>query len=69
MSGPLIFWGLSYCEQCPASSWAQHGTLDTPVEYLCQVAHARACHLGLLEQGERAWQVTDWQARLQKLEA
>ncbi len=29
------------CEQCPAKSWMEHGALDTPVEYLCQVAHAQ----------------------------
>ncbi|MBN1939965.1 MAG: radical SAM protein, partial [Candidatus Aminicenantes bacterium] len=27
------------CEQCPAKAWTEHGTLDTPVEYLCEVAH------------------------------
>ena len=43
------------CEQCPAKSWAEHGTLDTPVEYLCQVAHAQARYLGWLEEGENAW--------------
>jgi MoaA/NifB/PqqE/SkfB family radical SAM enzyme len=43
------------CEQCPAKSWAEHGTLDTPVEYLCQVAHAQARYLGLLAPGEDAW--------------
>lgn len=26
------------CEQCPAKSWTEHGTLDTPVEYFCEVA-------------------------------
>jgi radical SAM protein with 4Fe4S-binding SPASM domain len=52
------------CEQCPAKSWMEHGTLDTPVEYLCQVAHAQARFLGLLQAGEQAWQVTDWRQRL-----
>ena len=42
------------CEQCPAKSWAEHGTLDTPVEYLCEVAHAQARWLGWLR-GRRAW--------------
>ncbi len=37
------------CEQCPAKSWAEHGNLDTPVEYLCEVAHAQARYLGLLD--------------------
>jgi len=55
------------CEQCPARSWMEHGTLDTPVEYLCQAAHAQARSLGLLEQGEQGWQVSDWQQRLDNI--
>lgn len=55
------------CEQCPAKSWAEHGTLDTPVEYVCQIAHVQAARLGLLAEGERAWEVADWRARLEKL--
>ncbi len=38
------------CEQCPAKSWMEHGTFDTPVEYLCRVAHAQALDLGLLKE-------------------
>ena len=30
------------CEQCPARSWAEHGSLDAPVAYLCEAAHAQA---------------------------
>ena len=56
------------CEQCPAKSWSEHGTLDTPVEYLCQVAHARARDLGLIAEGERGWEVADWRARVKRLE-
>ena len=52
------------CEQCPAKSWAEHGTLDTPVEYLCAVAHAQARWLGWLSEGERAWEVSDWRERV-----
>jgi radical SAM protein with 4Fe4S-binding SPASM domain len=52
------------CEQCPAKSWGEHGTLDTPVEYFCQVVHAQARRLGLLKEGENAWEVSDWQERL-----
>ncbi|MGA9098075.1 MAG: radical SAM protein, partial [Methanotrichaceae archaeon] len=52
------------CEQCPAKSWMEHGTLDTPVEYLCRVAHAQALDLGLLNEGERAWEVEDWRKRV-----
>ncbi|MBN1471903.1 MAG: radical SAM protein [Syntrophaceae bacterium] len=44
------------CEQCPAKSWAEHGTLDTPVEYLCDVAHAQARFLDWLKKGEKAWE-------------
>jgi radical SAM protein with 4Fe4S-binding SPASM domain len=52
------------CEQCPAKSWAEHGTLDTPVEYLCEVAHAQARWLGWLDAGERGWEVEDWRRRV-----
>ena len=55
------------CEQCPAKSWTEHGTLDTPVEYLCQVAHAQAHFLGLLTEGEYAWNITDWRRRIEAL--
>ena len=44
------------CEQCPARSWSEHGTLDTPVEYLCEVAHAQARDLGILKDGEMGWE-------------
>jgi radical SAM protein with 4Fe4S-binding SPASM domain len=54
------------CEQCPAKSWMEHGTLDTPVEYLCAVAHAQARYLGLVGDNENAWEVAegDWRARV-----
>ncbi len=54
----------SLCLQCPAKSWAEHGTLDTPVEYLCEVAHAQTVGLGLLAEGEKAWAVGDWEKRV-----
>lgn len=44
------------CNQCPAKSWTEYGNLDTPVEYLCEVAHAQAYYLGWLREGERAWE-------------
>ena len=53
------------CEQCPAKSWAEHGTLDTPVEYLCEIAHAEARQLGLLAEKEMGWDVKDWRERIQ----
>ena len=52
------------CEQCPAKSWAEHGTLDTPVEYLCEIAHAQARWLGWLEENEHGWEVIDWKKRV-----
>ncbi len=52
------------CEQCPAKSWLEHGTLDSPVEYLCEIAHTEARYLGLLGDGECAWDVIDWRARV-----
>lgn len=45
----------------------ENGTLDTPAEYLCRVAHEKAHFLGLLEDGERAWEVKDWRKRLRRL--
>jgi radical SAM protein with 4Fe4S-binding SPASM domain len=54
------------CEQCPAQSWIEHGTLDTPVEYQCRIAHAHARRLGLLQAGENGWEVTDWPFRLRR---
>ena len=54
------------CEQCPAKSWEEHGTLDTPVEYLCEVAHAQARYLGLVKESEKAWLLPEatWRERL-----
>jgi len=52
------------CLQCPAKSWAEHGTLDTPVEYFCRITHAQAVSIGVLDEGEKAWTLTDWQARV-----
>lgn len=54
------------CEQCPAKSWMEHGTLDTPVTYLCQVAHAQARSLGLITANEDAWNVSDWRERVRR---
>jgi len=45
-----------FCEQCPAKSWTEHGNLDTPVEYLCHVAHANARWMGWLGSNEYAWE-------------
>jgi MoaA/NifB/PqqE/SkfB family radical SAM enzyme len=52
------------CEQCPGKSWMEHGTLDTPVEYLCAVAHAQARYLGLLKDSENSWDVGNGKERV-----
>jgi radical SAM protein with 4Fe4S-binding SPASM domain len=52
------------CDQCPAKSWMEQGTLDTPVQYFCEIAHAQASYLGLLKEGERAWEIKDWEKRI-----
>jgi radical SAM protein with 4Fe4S-binding SPASM domain len=52
------------CEQCPAWSWSEHGTLDTPVDCLCDLTHVRATELGLLKRGEHTWEVDDWKERI-----
>ncbi|MDD5597659.1 MAG: radical SAM protein [Victivallaceae bacterium] len=54
------------CEQCPGKSWTEHGTLDTPVQYFCDITHAQAEYLGLLGKGEKAWTVENWQERIRK---
>lgn len=55
------------CEQCPAKSWTEHGTLDTPVDYLCDIAHYQARQLGLLKENERSWTIKDWQKRIKNM--
>jgi radical SAM protein with 4Fe4S-binding SPASM domain len=54
------------CDQCPAKSWIEHGTLDTPVEYLCEITHVQARYLGLLKNAEKTWEVRNWKARIKK---
>ncbi|MCU0593882.1 MAG: radical SAM protein [Desulfobacterota bacterium] len=55
------------CEQCPGKSWMEHGTLDTPVEYLCDIAHAEARQIGLLDAREKGWEVKDWRERIRNM--
>lgn len=52
------------CEQCPAKSWTESGAFDTPVEYLCDVAHAMARYLGWLGKREHGWDVREWRERI-----
>jgi radical SAM protein with 4Fe4S-binding SPASM domain len=54
------------CQQCPAKSWAEHGTLDTPVEYACKIAHVHARNMGLIREDEQAWKIEDWKARIER---
>ena len=54
------------CEQCPAKSWMEHGTLDTPVDYFCEITHAQARNLGLLGGREMSWEVGDWRERVKR---
>jgi hypothetical protein len=42
----------------------EHGKLDGRVEYLCDVAHAQARWLGLIQDGEKAWEVENWRKRI-----
>jgi hypothetical protein len=44
----------------------EHGTLDMPVEYLFDGAHAQARYLGLIGGSEKAWEVTGWQERVER---
>ncbi len=55
------------CDQCPSKSWAEHGTLDTPVDYFCEVTQARARLIGLLRDGELPWDVSDGKERVKWL--
>ena len=55
------------CEQCPAKSWMEYGSLDTPVEYLCKIAHSQAEYLGMLKKGEKAWEIRDWKNRIESI--
>jgi hypothetical protein len=42
----------------------EYGTLDTPVNYLCEVAHAQARWLGMISNQEHAWEIRDWRERV-----
>jgi len=59
----------SFCKQCPARSWMENGTLDTPVEYHCVIAHAQAEAAGILQPEEKSWEVKNWKERVDRLDA
>ncbi|MCP3875012.1 MAG: radical SAM protein [Desulfobacteraceae bacterium] len=54
------------CERCSAKSWMEHGKLDTPVDYYCKIAHAKAELLGLIKKGEKAWEIDNYKKRIEK---
>jgi radical SAM protein with 4Fe4S-binding SPASM domain len=54
----------SFCSQCPARSYMEHGVLDSPVEYHCDVTHELAHFLGLLKNKEKVWNVSNWRRRV-----
>lgn len=54
----------SLCQQCPAKSWLEYGTLDRPVGYFCEITHAMAREAGLISAGEKSWEIRDWRDRL-----
>ena len=47
----------------------ESGTLDTPVEYLCDVAQAQTRYLGLIGVDEKAWEVIDGRVRVERFSA
>ncbi len=57
----------SLCEQCPAISWMENRKIDGWIEYYCELTHAQARLIGLLQDGEMSWRVTDWNERVQLL--
>ncbi|MBN1996968.1 SPASM domain-containing protein, partial [candidate division KSB1 bacterium] len=44
---------MSLCNQCPGWSMLEHEDLETPVEFLCQIAHLRSELLGIKSTIER----------------
>ena len=44
------------CGPCPAYSWTEHGLLDAPPEYYCQVMHRIARYLGVLNASQNGWE-------------
>ena len=44
---------INLCLWCPAHSYLETGELDTPVDYFCQIAHARAQSLGIVVEDAR----------------
>jgi radical SAM protein with 4Fe4S-binding SPASM domain len=47
----------SLCEQCPAKSFSENGTFDSPIEYFCQITHYQARRLGWIKSDQMGWNV------------
>jgi radical SAM protein with 4Fe4S-binding SPASM domain len=56
-----------FCEQCPAKSWSESGSLDQPADYWCRIAHEQARYLKLIAANENAWEVRNWRTRIKKM--
>lgn len=55
------------CGQCPAQSWMEYGTLDTPVEYLCNITHSAIRRIGLINENEYIWDIENIAERIDKM--
>ncbi|MBN1663788.1 MAG: radical SAM protein [Deltaproteobacteria bacterium] len=56
-----------FCDQCPAKSWNESGTLDQPADYWCRIAHEQARYLNIIGNGENAWEVKNWRDRIKRM--
>ncbi|MGM0470347.1 MAG: radical SAM protein [Promethearchaeati archaeon] len=56
----------NFCENCPAKSWIEHGILDSKVDYYCEITHKVAQQIGLLNKGEKSWEIRDWEKRVNR---
>ena len=57
----------SLCAQCPAVSWMETRALDGWLEYFCEFTHAQAQYIGLLREGEKSWEVADWEEKVRSI--
>lgn len=57
---------MNLCDQCPGKAWTEHGTLDTPIEYMCSITHETARYLGLIGKEENVWEVDNWKERVDR---
>ncbi len=54
-----------FCDSCAATSWSEFGDLYKISEYICEIAHLEAKHLGLVKEEENAWDIHNWKERLE----